>query len=330
MSNITLYGAGAWGTALAVSLSKAHSVTLWARDTHLVEHCLRQKENTNYLPNIALPPTLKLSANLASAAHNADLHIIATPLAGFEEQLQQLKALGLKTPNILWVCKGIAPKTGLLAHEIARTVFPDHSAYGVLTGPSFALEVAQGLPTVLTLASEDAHFCTYWAQTLHQPRLRIYSTQDIIGAEVGGAVKNVIAIAAGVSDGLGFGLNARAGLITRGLAETARLAHALGANRLTLMGLSGMGDLILTCTGALSRNRTVGLELAKGISLDKILHNLGHVAEGVPTAQAVLLRARQSGIEMPICETVHSLLYEQRPAKDAVASLLARDPQTES
>ena len=330
MSRISVYGTGAWGTALAVAFSKNHSVTLWGRNVDQIAQISAVQENQSYLPGVSLATLQTLTANLAQAANEAVLHVIATPLSGLRPTLQALKPYLSAESSLIWACKGIDPQTAHLPHEIIAEILPGHLNCGVLTGPSFAAEVAAALPTALTLASAQGTFAQHWVAQLHQPRLRIYSSHDLVGAEVGGAVKNVIAIAAGISDGMGFGLNARAGLITRGLAETTRLARALGGQPQTLMGLSGMGDLILTCTGALSRNRKVGLELATGKKLTTILAELGHVAEGVPTAQAVISRAQALGVEMPICETVNALLYHNAPPGKAVEALLARDPRAEA
>ena len=241
--------------------------------------------------------------------------------------LEQIHAAGCNVP-VIWLCKGFERPEARLPHEVHAGIM-GAGRCAVLSGPSFAQEVAAGLPTALTLASKDAAFAAATAQALHSPTLRVYSHDDVVGAEVGGAVKNVIAIAAGVCDGLGLGLNARAALITRGLAEMTRLGVALGARAETFMGLAGMGDLILTCTGDLSRNRTVGLRLARGESLSDILNALGHVAEGVACCRAVCDRARQLGVELPITQAVAAVLFEGRAPREAVAALLAREPRAE-
>jgi glycerol-3-phosphate dehydrogenase (NAD(P)+) len=269
-----------------------------------------------------------VEADFATAAAHADLHLIVTPLAGLRPTVRELQRRAPGTP-LLWACKGLESGTCRLPHEIVAEELPAATPRGVLTGPSFAAEVARHLPTAITLACSDLAQARHWSQLLHQPRLRLYANDDVVGAEVGGAVKNVMAIAAGISDGLGFGLNARAALITRGLAEMARLGIALGGRTETFMGLAGMGDLILTCTGDLSRNRRVGLALAAGRSLPEILHDLGHVAEGVGTAQAVDHLARQRGVDMPITAAVAALLRGEVTPFAAVDALLARDPKTE-
>ncbi|MDP2133459.1 MAG: NAD(P)H-dependent glycerol-3-phosphate dehydrogenase [Sulfuritalea sp.] len=324
---IAVLGAGAWGTALAIAFAARHDTTLWARDAARVEDMARQRENARYLPGCPFADSLQLTADLMGALVGADLAILAAPLAGLRPLLEQLKASKACQP-FLWVCKGLEAGSGLLPHQVVAEVMGD-VACGVLTGPSFALEVARGLPTAITLASSDAAFADATAQRLHGGNLRIYANHDLIGAEVGGAVKNVLAIATGICDGLGLGLNARAALITRGLAEITRFGEALGAKRETFMGLAGMGDLILTCTGELSRNRRVGLLLAEGRALDEISGELGHVAEGVPAAREVNRRAGELGVEMPITRAVAAVLDGRITPRAAVEQLMARDPKHE-
>ena len=325
---IAVFGAGAWGTALAQAFSATHEVCLWGRDRAHLDTIAHTRENQRYLPGVRLRESLRVESDFTRAAQTADLHLVVTPLGGLRDTVRQLHRVQPATP-LLWACKGLEAGSGRLPHEIIAEELGPSSASGVLTGPSFAVEVARGQPTAITLAAEDEGFARHWVATLHQPHLRIYANTDLIGCEIGGAIKNVIAIAAGVSDGMGFGLNARAALITRGLAEIARLAVALGGRGETLMGLAGMGDLILTCTGDLSRNRRVGLELARGSTLDDILRKLGHVAEGVSTAREVVSLAQRSGAEMPICEAVDALLHQGVDARAAVEKLLARDPRHE-
>lgn len=329
--NIAVFGAGAWGTALAQAFSAAHEVCLWGREADNIETMRRERENKLFLPGIALRPELAFSADFSQAAEGADLHLVATPLAGLRETARALRNLPQRSPAtpLLWVCKGLEAGSGRLPHEIIAEEMGKDAICGVLTGPSFAAEVAQGLPTAITLASNDPDFATGLARKLHQSKLRLYANDDVIGCEAGGALKNIIAIAAGVADGMGYGLNSRAAIITRGLAETARFAHALGGRPETLMGLAGMGDLILTCTGDLSRNRQVGLALAAGKRLADILAELGHVAEGVSTAREAAQLSRSLGIVMPICVGVDALLNGDISATDAVDLLLARDPKQE-
>jgi glycerol-3-phosphate dehydrogenase (NAD(P)+) len=324
---IAVFGAGAWGTALAQAFSAFHSVCLWGREADNIDEIRRTRENRLFLPGIALRPELEFSADFDQAAAGADLHLIATPLAGLRDTV---RALRQRAPvPFIWACKGLETGSGRLPHEIVDEETGTDAVYGLLTGPTFAAEVGRGLPAAIALASKDAAFTHHWTRILHQPRLRVYANTDLVGCEIGGAVKNVIAIAAGVADGMGFGLNARAALITRGLAEIARLAAALGGRHDTLMGLAGMGDLILTCTGDLSRNRQVGLALAGGKSLSGILAELGHVAEGVSTAREVARLGSRLGIDMPICTAVDALLHHGLAARDAVERLLARDPKQE-
>lgn len=324
--NITIFGAGAWGTALAISLSARHRVTLWARDPAQVAAMATSRCNQRYLPEITLPPTLQLEADFATALQSADLALVAAPISALRATLQKIAQ---RPVPLVWACKGFEAETAQLPHQVVAETLPHGVPSGVLSGPSFALEVARGLPTALTLASTDGDFAKATAQALHHPRLRIYSSTDVAGVEVGGAVKNVLAIAAGIADGMGFGHNARAALITRGLAEMTRLGLSLGGRAETLGGLSGAGDLILTCTGDLSRNRQVGMLLAQGQMLPDILERLGHVAEGVYTVREVHRLAQRLQVEMPICAAVHAVLYEHVPSAKAVEALLSRSPNAE-
>ena len=325
---LAVLAAGAWGTALAITFSARHPVRLWAREASVVAEMRTLRENRRYLPGFSLPPAIRIETGLADAASGADLLVLATPLAGFRSVLELLKEQELVRPFV-WVCKGLEAATALLPHQIVREVLGDAVCCGALTGPSFAEEVARGLPLAVTLASHDAGFARSTALELHSPRFRIYANDDLIGAEIGGAVKNVMAIATGICDGLGFGHNARAALMTRGLAEMARLGVALGGQPATFMGLAGMGDMVLTCTGDLSRNRQVGLALAAGKKLPRILADLGHVAEGVSTAHEITRIAEREGIEMPITQAVNAILHDDMPAAEAVMQLLNRDPKPE-
>jgi glycerol-3-phosphate dehydrogenase (NAD(P)+) len=336
--NISVLGAGAWGTALAVAASARHEVLLWARDAAQADALVQARCNQRYLPEIALPQGLRLGADLQAAlahARGADaLTVVATPMAGLRELLTACAAkpnVATGGRSVLWLSKGLEAGSGLLGHEIAAAVqaAPTAVRWGVLSGPSFALEVARGQPTALVVASADAALCETAVRALHGDALRLYSTNDVIGVEVGGAVKNVLAIAVGALDGLQLGLNARAALITRGLAEMTRLGVALGARAETFMGLSGLGDLVLTTTGALSRNRRVGLLLAEGYSLAQAQAALGHVAEGVPSAPVVLARARSLGVEMPITQSVVALLQGRQTLPEVMAQLMARDARAE-
>ena len=334
--SIAVVGAGAWGTALAIHVARREelSVTLVARDPAQARAMADARANAKYLPGIELPRPLTVTADSA-VARNADLVIVATPIAALADVARDLAATGACAP-LVWLCKGfvaipvsVAHPAGVaLAHQVLAPLWP--APVGVVSGPSFAEEVARGLPTAVAVAATDAELAARVASLLRADTLRAYESGDIAGVETGGAVKNVLAIAAGASDGLGFGNNARAALITRGLAETGRLSTALGGRRDTLMGLAGLGDLVLTCTGDLSRNRRVGLALARGLPLAEILAELGHVAEGVATAAAVRRLARHHRVDMPICDAVHAVLYEDLPAKSAVLRLLQREPRPES
>jgi len=331
---ICVHGAGAWGTALAVNAAGRHEVTLWARDAAQADAISKARENIRYLPGLALPPSLTVRAgDLRHARKGAELVIVATPMAALRQQLTDLRGT---TAPVAWLCKGVEPARGkspnsfgLLAHEIWAQVAPELLA-GVLSGPSFAQEVAEGRPTALVAASPHAEVRDALVDAFHGPALRVYANDDIVGVEVGGAVKNVLAIATGLCDGLALGLNARAALITRGLAEMTRFGLALGARAETFMGLSGLGDLVLTSTGDLSRNRKVGLLLAQGRTLAEAVASLGHVAEGVYCARTVVQRARGLGVEMPIAEGVVALLDGKLSPREAVASLTGRDPVPES
>jgi len=326
--NITVVGAGAWGSALAISLANNHQVTLWARDAGQVENMRNMRSNQRYLPDIPLPENIALSSDLSSALTTTELAIIAVPIAALRATLQQV-AQSERSFGVIWVCKGFETETAQLPHQIAAEVLPERFLRGVLSGPSFAQEVARSMPTALTLAAEDELFARNVAYALHHAHLRVYVSHDVVGVEVGGAVKNVMAIASGICDGMGFGYNARAALLTRGLAEITRLGLKLGGKPETLSGLSGVGDLILTCTGDLSRNRQVGLLLAKQLDLDEILRQLGHVAEGVYTVRAIHQIAKKLNVTMPICEAVYRILYQHIPAAEVVADLLNRAPNQE-
>jgi len=326
---IAVLGAGAWGTALAINLSSRHQVTLWTKFTDHLAELTSQRENKSFLPDFPLPDSLGLTADLDSALDGVDLALIVVPVAALRETMRSIVATGKSVP-VIWGCKGFESKVAKLPHQIVGEEYDGIAPYGVLSGPSFAQEVAQGLPTALVLASSDEAFSQALAPKLHSNLLRIYSSNDIVGVEIGGAVKNVITIAAGISDGMKFGHNARAALITRGLLEMTRLGVKLGGSKETFMGLSGVGDLILTCTGDLSRNRRVGLMLAEGQSLSEILEKLGHVAEGVHTAEEVQRLSQTLDIEMPIIQAVCSILNEEISAREAVQQLLDREPTSES
>jgi glycerol-3-phosphate dehydrogenase (NAD(P)+) len=329
--NISVLGAGAWGTAVAIALTAKNKVLMWGRNQAAMQEMQAQRENVAYLPGFPLPDNLEITADFSAAmahvAGNDSLLVIATSVSGLRPTLEA--CLPFAPQNVIWLCKGFEEATQLLPHQIAREILGDAVAIGALSGPSFAQEVAQGLPCALTIASTSAALCQRVVQALHVNAMRVYSSDDLVGVEVGGAVKNILAIATGVADGLGLGLNARAALMTRGLAEISRLGVALGGKAETLMGLTGVGDLILTCTGDLSRNRKVGLALAQGKSLAVIIEELGHVAEGVRCAQAVRSLAARLGVDMPITNAVAGVLFDGVSAREMSMRLLARDSKQE-
>jgi len=328
--NLSVLGAGAWGTALAASVANRHATRLWARDAIQAQQLRTSGRNERYLPGIDLPQELRITADFELAvAHAAQgLIVIATPMSALHEMLRRLPAEAIDTSAIVWLCKGFQQGTGWLGHEVARAVRP-RARVGVLSGPSFAIEVARGQPTAMVAASDDATLRDAVVEGLHGEGLRIYTSADPIGVEVGGAVKNVLAIATGIADGMQLGLNARAALITRGLAEMTRLGVALGARAETFMGLSGLGDLVLTATGELSRNRQVGVRLAQGVPLARILAELGHVAEGVYSASTAMQRATACGVDMPITEMVVQVIEGRMTPAQALESLMGRGARSE-
>ena len=325
---IAVLGAGAWGTAISIILGARHEVQLWARNAALVEAMRADRSNRRYLPGHALPAAVVLTNDISRALEGVELALVAVTTDGLRETLRAVRASRSATP-LVWLCKGFESRQARLPHQVCAEELTPGAPHGVLSGPSFAEEVAKGLPAALTLASTDRGFARDAARALHGPTLRIYPSEDVIGVEAAGAVKNVMAIASGVSDGLELGLSARAALITRGLAEMTRLGVALGGRAETFMGLAGAGDLILTCTGDLSRNRRVGLALARGTPLAEILAGLGHTAEGVQTARAVASLGGQLGVEMPITGAVCRVLDDPRRARAAVQELLAREQRAE-
>jgi glycerol-3-phosphate dehydrogenase (NAD(P)+) len=327
MTRVALLGAGAWGTALAAQAAPRHDVLLWTRDADQAAALQAQRCNERYLPGIALPRGLRIEHDLSAALHHAQggLVVIATPMAALREMLAAVP----DDAATVWLCKGFESGSGLLGHEIARALRPRGDG-GVLSGPSFAQEVAQARPTALVAASFDAALRDAAAAVFHGDALRVYTSADPIGVEVGGAVKNVMAIATGLCDGLEAGLNARAALVTRGLAEMTRLGVALGARADTFMGLSGLGDLVLTATGDLSRNRQVGVRLSQRVPLPQVLAELGHVAEGVLSAPVVLQRASALGVDMPITACVVAVLDGRLDAAQAMRELMGREARSET
>lgn len=323
---IGVLGAGAWGTALGIHFAlHGHQVWLWSHNDAHVAQLQQQRTNVRYLPDFLLPDNLTPTTEFMPA----DLVIIATPVAALRQTALKLVAAGLDTVPVIAACKGFEQQTGLLPQQVLAEAMPQNHYIGVLSGPSFAQELAQQLPCAVTLASANFVWIQKLAATLNNTVLRLYANEDVIGAAVGGAVKNVMAIATGIADGLHYGINARVALMTRGMAEISRLNQALGGQAATLMGLSGMGDLILTCTGDLSRNRRVGLLLAEGKTLPEALTKLGHVAEGVYTVEEVCRQAVKLGVDMPIASILQQLFHGEIKVGAMAEILMERTPKTE-
>jgi len=326
--NVCVLGAGAWGTALAIHIAKHHKVVLWARDSSHISGMKKSRANPLYLGDFIFPKNLILENNLDLAIEGAEIIISVVPSSGFRSVLENIQKINKNIP-VIWANKGLEKGTAKLPHEVAIDVLGSPNAnnscnFGVISGPSFAAELVRSLPTAVTMASTNEELSSIAAKLFHHSNMRVYTGKDVIGVSVGGALKNVIAIASGISDGMGFGNNARAALITRGLAEISRFGVALGAMPETFNGLAGAGDLVLTCTGEYSRNREVGVRLAKGQALEQILTGLGHVAEGVFTAAEVIGRSKQLGIEMPITQEVNAVIHNRKSPRDAVLDLLGR------
>ncbi|MGA7801739.1 MAG: NAD(P)H-dependent glycerol-3-phosphate dehydrogenase [Gammaproteobacteria bacterium] len=328
---VAVLGAGSWGTALAILLARGgRTVRLWGRDPALVTSLRSQRRNPRYLPDHPFPPGLEPEADLGRALEGCADVLLVVPSHAFRALLEQLRARLTPAMRIAWATKGLEPGTGRLLHTVVADVLgPDHPT-AVISGPTFAREVAAGLPTAVTVASAHRGFAQDLVQLLHGESFRAYTSADMVGVELGGAVKNVLAIAAGISDGLGFGANSRAALITRGLAELMRLGEAVGGQRDTFMGLAGVGDLVLTCTDDQSRNRRLGLYLGQGMALQAALEKIQQVVEGVGTARETLQAAARHGVEMPITEQVYRVLHEGLAPRDAVQALLQREPKAES
>lgn len=330
IQSISVYGAGSWGTALALQLARnGLDVMLWdINPTHIAD--LNQyHENRQYLAGIALPANIVSNADLAAVAAFADYHLLVVPSHGFRALLQQLSPFIGADDTLIWATKGLELTTGKLLHQVLNEELPQCQQYAVVSGPTFAAEVARGLPTAMTVAANKMALAQQVASAFQGGNYRAYLSTDIIGVELGGAIKNVLAIAAGISDGLGFGANARVAIVTRGLAEIMRLGQGIGAQPETLMGLAGVGDLVLTCTDNQSRNRRLGLALGQGIDLATALAEIGQAVEGVKTARSVGMLAQAAGVEMPICQIVYRILYEHLPPHAAVRELLARDLKAE-
>lgn len=330
IQSIAVYGAGSWGSALALQLARnGVDVLLWDISHEHIRQLQQARENTRYLPGIPFPPNLYCSADLSELIAFSTYHLVVVPSHGFRALLKQLAPAMSEQHAIVWATKGLEIDTGKLLHEVLLEEFPQCQAYGVVSGPTFATEVAKGLPTAMTVAANQAVLAQQIASAFQGANYRVYHSLDVIGVELGGAVKNVLAIAAGISDGLGFGANARVALVTRGLAEMMRLGTRLGAKAETLMGLAGMGDLVLTCTDNQSRNRRLGLALGQGKERDAAIAEIGQAVEGAKTALAIGKLAASTGVEMPICQQVYRILYENLPPRRAVQELLARDLKAE-
>ncbi|HLA74415.1 MAG TPA: NAD(P)H-dependent glycerol-3-phosphate dehydrogenase [Gammaproteobacteria bacterium] len=329
-SSIAVLGAGSWGTALAILLArKGHRTALWGRDPRLISTLAQARCNTRYLPDVPFPDTLQVSSDLPQCLAQANNYLIAVPSHAFQVTLQHMRPYLDETKHIAWATKGLEPHSGKLLHQVAAETVGDARPPAVISGPTFAREVVRGSPTAVTVASESPELAQHWATLLHNDNFRVYTCTDVIGVEVGGAVKNVLAIAAGIADGLGLGANTRAALISRGLAEMMRLGVALGGKRETFVGLAGLGDLVLTCTDDLSRNRRLGLALARGESLETALTNIGQVVEGAQTVRQVVQLAETLGMDMPISQQVYQVLYGQSTPRAAVQALLNRDQKAE-
>ena len=327
---ITVIGAGAWGTALALHFAlHNHQVAIWARNAEQLAAMQADRENKRYLPGFKLPDNLTAHTDLAAALEGSEMVMVVTSVARLRESVELVKQHGAGHLPVVTACKGFELDTGLLTFQVVQEVLPDNDKIGVLSGPSFAQELAKQLPCAVVLASENEPWLNQMVQELNTPVMRLYANTDVIGVAVSGAVKNVMAIATGLADGLECGLNARAALVTRGLAEITRLAVAMGAQPKTMMGLAGVGDLILTCTGALSRNRKVGLGLAEGKELHQVLREIGHVAEGVPTIDEVFDAACRYQIDMPITQILYQLVRKELPVEEVMGRLMMREAKSE-
>ncbi|KPV94098.1 Glycerol-3-phosphate dehydrogenase [NAD(P)+] [Pseudoalteromonas sp. P1-9] len=329
---VAVLGAGSYGTALAICFARnGHNVVLWGRNKDHIEALATARENQQYLPGAQFPESLSLNDDLAATVASSDVVLVVVPSHAFSETLKAIKPHLTAGARVLWATKGLEPNTGRLLQQLAAEVLGDDVSLGVLSGPTFAKEMAIGLPTAISLSSADKKLVDDVSEMLHCGRsFRVYSNDDLVGVQLGGAIKNVIAIGAGISDGFGFGANARTALITRGLAEMSRLGVALGAKPETFMGMAGLGDLILTCTDNQSRNRRFGLALGKGQSVEQAQQEIGQVVEGYRNTKEVFLLAERSGIEMPICEQIYNVLYKGQEVKLAAMNLLGRQKKAEA
>jgi glycerol-3-phosphate dehydrogenase (NAD(P)+) len=327
---IAVLGAGSWGTALAALMARHdHRIVLWGRDAKIAEAIDQQHQNPRYLPDIPLPENLRATTDLAAALADADQVLVVVPSHAFTQTLHMLAPLRPAKAGVAWATKGFETGSGRFLHEVAEDILGPDVPLAVVTGPSFAKEVALGLPTAVTVHGSDVSFAQSVADALHGPAFRAYTGDDMVGAELGGAMKNVLAVATGVADGMQLGLNARAGLITRGLNEMLRLSAAIGGKPETLMGLAGLGDLVLTCTGDLSRNRRLGLALGRGQNLKDAVREIGQVVESVQTADEVMRQAERHGIDLPISSAVRAVLHGELAPSDGLQQLLAREQKPE-
>ena len=332
MANIGVIGAGAWGTALAIHLSKLHpQIHLWARDQHALENIIQQKENLRYLPGCVLPDNITACADLPILIQQSTHLLVAVPSLAMRNMMQTINQYSTdETRGVIWACKGLEQKTGKFLHQVAEEELNNKIHTAILSGPSFAQEVGKGLPTAVTIACDDIEFAKQAADLFHHTLFRTYVSTDVTGVEIGGAFKNVLAIAAGIIDGLAFGANARAALITRGMAEMLRLGKKLDVNLETFTGLSGIGDIVLTCTENMSRNRRFGLGLGAGKTAQQIEQEIGQVIEGKYAAKVIYDLAQKLAIDLPITTQVYEVLYDNKPARQAVEELLARSLKNES
>jgi glycerol-3-phosphate dehydrogenase (NAD(P)+) len=327
---MTVIGAGSWGTALAIQLAReGHPTQLWGRDGAQLDAMRRARRNVRYLPDAGFPVALQIADDLRRALESARDALIAVPSHAFRATLESIKPFLSPETRIAWATKGFEIATGLLPHQIAHELLGARPG-AVLSGPTFAKEVGAGLPTAMTVASRDERFAKELARSLSGPNFRAYTQTDIMGVEVGGAVKNVIAIGSGIADGMGFGANTRVALITRGLAEMMRLGVKLGAARETFMGLAGLGDLVLTCTDDQSRNRRFGMALGRGQSISHAADAIHQVVEGLPAARAVCAVAQRLTVDMPICQEVYQVTHEGKPVQAAVQALMGREMRSET
>ncbi|NVK21660.1 MAG: NAD(P)H-dependent glycerol-3-phosphate dehydrogenase [Kangiellaceae bacterium] len=329
--SIAVLGAGSYGTALAILLAgNGHQVSLWARNTEHVQRMQQEASNQSYLPDVPFPNTLSVTSEIAQAIDDSSIILIAVPSHAFHSSLQLIKPYISQHSKIVWASKGLDPLTGDLLGNVLKKELGDELPHAILSGPTFAKEMALGMPTAITLAANDDEFAQELALMLHNDRFRVYTSNDIVGVQIGGAVKNVVAIGAGVADGLGFGANARTALITRGLVEMMRLGVAVGGKPETFYGMAGMGDLVLTCTDNQSRNRRFGLALGQGQTREQAEAEIGQVVEGVRNAKEVKMLSERIGVEMPICQVVYKIIYENLDAKLAAHQLLTRELKEES